>query len=291
MLSPHDVFYFQTIARLKSLRAAASELHVTQPGLSHALKRLETAMGVSLFERTPKGLKTTAEGRRLLEMATPVLEQWRQLDAESTETDTRRRLRFGMHASVAAYFAPGLLDTLTKRDLTSGFEFVHGLSRDLVRLVLEGELEIALAMNPTPHPSLLIRELLTDSVQVFAAPALKRAGSRSEHLIYDPALSQSQWLIKAHAKQGQTFSTHSHSSNLEVIRELAEAAIGAAILPSRVAALSRKPLIPLWPAGKETPQFRDRLCMVCRPQLARTSFGKALLQTIKETGLELQSVR
>jgi DNA-binding transcriptional LysR family regulator len=288
MLSPHDVLYFQTIARLKSLRAAASELHVTQPGLSHALKRLETAMGVALFERTPKGLKTTAEGRRLLEVATPILEQWQLLDTEITENDARRRLRLGMHASVASYFAPKLLDTLANRDLTSGFEFVHGLSRELVRLVLEGELEIALAMNPTPHPSLLIREILTDTVRIFVA---KHSATAFDHLIYDPALSQSQWLIKAHAKKGQNFLMHSHSGNLEVIRELAEASIGAAILPWRVAALSRKPLVPLWPGGKEAPLFRDRLCIVCRPQLARTTYGKALLQTMKETGLELQSDR
>lgn len=288
MLSPHDVFYFQTIARLKSLRAAASELHVTQPGLSHALKRLETAMGAALFERTPKGLKTTAEGRRLLEVATPILEQWQLLDTEITENDARRRLRIGMHASVASYLAPKLLDTLGNRDITSGFEFVHGLSRDLVRLVLDGELEIALAMNPTPHPSLVIREILTDTVRIFVA---KHPSTALDHLIYDPALSQSQWLIKAHAKKGQYFSTHSHSGNLEVIRELAEASIGAAILPSRVAALSRKPLVPLLPGGKEAPLFRDRLCIVCRPQLARTTYGKALLHAMKETGLELQSER
>ncbi len=285
MLSPQDVLYFQTMARLKSLRAAASELHVTQPGLSHALKRLESALGVPLFERTSKGLKTTAEGRRLLETATPVLEQWQRLDEDLSEADSRRRLRIGMHASVASYFAPPMLRALTEKGLTAGFEFVHALSREVVRLVLDGELEIALAMNPTPHPSLIVREVLTDTVRIYVASNLKRP----DHVIYDPALAQSQWLIKAHAKLGQTFQTHSHSSNLEVIRELAEGAAGAAILPSRVAALSRKALKPLGPANADGPLYRDRLCIVCRPLFARSSFGKALLQAMKETGLELQS--
>lgn len=285
MLSPHDLFYFQTIARLKSLRAAAGELHVTQPGLSHALKRLETSLGVVLFERTAKGLKTTAEGRRLLEVALPVLNQWRKLDSDLKSGETVPRLRIGMHASVASYFAPPMMKMLVGRGLTDGFEFVHGLSRDLARLVLEGELEIALAMNPTAHPSLIIREVLTDTVQVFAIQNLKA----TNHLIYDPALAQSQWLIKAHARRGHMFMTHSHSGNLEVIRELAEAGIGAAILPARVASLSKKPLHALAPSATGGPQFRDRLCIVCRPHLSKSTHGKGLLQALKDTGRELQS--
>ena len=49
MLSPQDVTYFLAIARHLSLRAAAAELHITQPALSHSLKRLEGQLGAQLL--------------------------------------------------------------------------------------------------------------------------------------------------------------------------------------------------------------------------------------------------
>lgn len=282
MLSPQDVLYFQSIARMKSLRAAASELHVTQPGLSHALKRLETALGVSLFERTSMGLKLTGDGRRLLEITNSALPKWVGIGAEfgAASRGEQARLRLGMHVSVASYFAPKLIERLLKEEQMQGFELVHELSRNLVRSVLDGELDFALAMNPIAHPSLVIREVLTDTVRVFVSPRLRGKDEKFDHLIYDPALAQSQWIVRAYERLGSRFRNHSHSGSLEVIRELAENGVGAAVLPSRVADLARTSLRPLLPNG---PHLVDRLCIVCRPYFARSALGKRLIEMTKAT--------
>lgn len=274
MLSPQDVTYFLAIARHLSLRAAAAELHITQPALSHSLKRLESQLDAQLFERTTKGLRLTLAGQRLQSESQSLLPQWQSLS--QTKAVPTGRLRVGMHASVATYFAPGLLRHLMENDLTLGMELVHSLSRDLVRQVLEGELDLALAMNPAEHPSLVIREILDDQVEVYISA---RKTQFDEHLIYDPALAQSQWMLKSLRRLGHHFKTHTHSGSLEVIRALAEEGIGAAILPARVAALSRKPLRPLIKNG---PRYRDRLCIVTRPHFAQHEPGQSWLKCIRD---------
>lgn len=288
MLSPQDVSYFLTIAKHLSLRAAAAELHITQPALSHSLKRLELEMKTQLFERTARGLRLTSAGQKLVVEGQGLLPKWQNLSHQ--ETVSRGRLRIGMHASVATYFAPALLGALMKSELSDGMELSHALSRDLVRHVLEGDLDLALAMNPAEHPSLVIREVLTDHVEVFISARKKSSAADladdfvKDHLICDPALAQSQWLIREFRRSGHRFQTHTHSGSLEVIRSLAEEGLGCAILPARVAALARKPLTPILKTG---PKYRDRLCIVTRPHFAQNEPGKSWIKAIRDVATSL----
>ncbi len=58
---------FAEIGRTGSFRQAAKTLHVAQPALSRQIKKLEAALGVSLFDRQPHRLRLTPEGRELAE--------------------------------------------------------------------------------------------------------------------------------------------------------------------------------------------------------------------------------
>lgn len=58
---------FEAAARTGSFTRAAEELSISQPAISHAMRELETELGVSLFERRHKGVETTDAGRFLLE--------------------------------------------------------------------------------------------------------------------------------------------------------------------------------------------------------------------------------
>lgn len=53
---------FEALARLGSLAAAATELHVTSGAISHQVKALESSLGVSLFHREGRHLRLTASG-------------------------------------------------------------------------------------------------------------------------------------------------------------------------------------------------------------------------------------
>ena len=49
--------YFETVARLGSFTRAAAELHVAQPALSVAIKKLEGELGVPVFARQSRRAK------------------------------------------------------------------------------------------------------------------------------------------------------------------------------------------------------------------------------------------
>jgi DNA-binding transcriptional LysR family regulator len=62
-LEYYKIFYH--VAKLGSITLAANSLFISQPAVSQSIKQLETALGSSLFFRTPKGVKLTPEGEML----------------------------------------------------------------------------------------------------------------------------------------------------------------------------------------------------------------------------------
>ena len=103
-LELYRVFY--TVAKCGSLTKAAQELYISQPAVSQAIKQFENQLGVSLFNRTHKGMDLSASGGKLIfkqvEEALKLLE-----DAESKLTEMKTtatgRIRIGATDSIFSH--------------------------------------------------------------------------------------------------------------------------------------------------------------------------------------------
>lgn len=73
------------IAEHGSLVRSAEYLHVTQPVITRALKELEGILGVSLFDRGPRGLTPTVYGAAFIEQARTIVGQVRQAGRQISE--------------------------------------------------------------------------------------------------------------------------------------------------------------------------------------------------------------
>ena len=89
--STDDLAFFVRIATLGSLTAAARDLGLSLAAVSKRLSQLERRLGVQLLRRTTRRLELTAEGRRYLDGARPLLDQLAALEeAVSGQTQTLR---------------------------------------------------------------------------------------------------------------------------------------------------------------------------------------------------------
>ena len=76
MVMQVDIFHFElfdSVAQTQSLTRTAELFNITQPAVSHNLKKLEDSYGVKLFERTSRGIVLTAAGRELLPFVRNIL--------------------------------------------------------------------------------------------------------------------------------------------------------------------------------------------------------------------------
>ncbi|WP_042202186.1 LysR family transcriptional regulator [Paenibacillus camerounensis] len=67
--------YAIEIANSGSMNEAAKRLFVSQPSLSNAIKELENELGITIFERTNRGISISAEGVEFLGYARQIIEQ------------------------------------------------------------------------------------------------------------------------------------------------------------------------------------------------------------------------
>jgi DNA-binding transcriptional LysR family regulator len=86
--------YFIAIAEEQSFSRAAERVWIAQPGLSTQIRRLETELGVKLFERHTRGVRLTQPGEVFLERARVALA------AAETAAATGRDLRAGVVGGV-----------------------------------------------------------------------------------------------------------------------------------------------------------------------------------------------
>ena len=96
--------YIVTIVNCGSISEAAKQLFITQPSLSNAVKELEKEMGISIFNRSSKGIALSSQGMEFLSYARQVLEQ-----AELLHDPAIRTSHHGKHP---AGHCPGMCQTL-----------------------------------------------------------------------------------------------------------------------------------------------------------------------------------
>jgi DNA-binding transcriptional LysR family regulator len=101
---------FEAAARHQNFAHAAEELHLTASAVSHHVRKLESRLGVSLFQRHARGVHLTAEGRQLADAASTALADMdgvlRGLRADRGE---RNRVRITtLHSWLNAWLLPRL---------------------------------------------------------------------------------------------------------------------------------------------------------------------------------------
>lgn len=85
--------YVITIADCGSMNEAAKRLYLSQPSLSETVMSLEEEVGIEIFIRTNRGIKTTVEGEEFLAYARQVVEQYQLLD-DKYISRTKSRKKF-----------------------------------------------------------------------------------------------------------------------------------------------------------------------------------------------------
>lgn len=96
--------YAVEVARTNSINKAADRLYVGQPALSRAIRELESALGVTLFERSAKGMFLTQEGSEFVQYAQSILKQVEAVEKMFSDGKTHKT-RFSASVTRASYIA------------------------------------------------------------------------------------------------------------------------------------------------------------------------------------------
>jgi DNA-binding transcriptional LysR family regulator len=149
------------VARLGSVRAAATRLSVTQPALSLRIKDLEATLGGKLLNRTSYRATLTALGLEIAQQAERMLDIAERIGDRVTPTsDMRGLIRVGSTDTFAARYLPALLIDIEKNHPQAQIEVVVEFSVSLNAKLLRGELDVAVLTPPNLSPLLEFEKLI-----------------------------------------------------------------------------------------------------------------------------------
>jgi LysR family transcriptional regulator, glycine cleavage system transcriptional activator len=126
---------FEAAGRRNSLQAAAAELNLTPSAVSHAIRKMEQALGVVLFERSGRNLFLSAEGEALMRHVGPAFAELRR-GIELVSTRGPQLLRLHSAPSFATqWLAPRLAQFLAECPdievrLAAGTDYAQFASED-----------------------------------------------------------------------------------------------------------------------------------------------------------------
>jgi DNA-binding transcriptional LysR family regulator len=140
--------YFLAVYEELHFGRAAERLHIAQPPLSQAIRKLERELGVELFTRTSRKVRPTAAGHVLAEESRKVLASFAFAITETQQAaKTSSPLRVGCVAYVPTRRLQTFLSALKERDVTLQTQVMHLLSLEQVDRLRSGELDLGIFSN------------------------------------------------------------------------------------------------------------------------------------------------
>ncbi len=174
----HQLKTFVAVAREGSITRASEVLHLSQPAVSAHIKAIEDALGLSLFERTARGMSLTRDGQRLLDKAEQTLGAHRELMAEATRIKghVTGKLRLGAGSNSNDGATGALVTGLAERFAEVEVALAHGTSREVLAGLRNGSLDAVFYNEPgEPEPDLTTLEVARFTTWLVAPPGLVKA--------------------------------------------------------------------------------------------------------------------
>jgi DNA-binding transcriptional LysR family regulator len=232
---------FLTVARTGNLTEAARELHVTQPGLTARLQRLEAELGAELLVRLPRGVRLTEAGRALLPYAERALESLDQGTAAVRDLvrGTGGRIEIGAAPAVSTYVLPRALQRFASEHPAVALGVRTGHSEELLSLVLAEQVQIAI-VRTLRHPEIESTPLYEDEVVLATHPAHAFAGDhavRVEQLgdqpliLFDPSSSYHELTSAMYRAAGVAPRGVMVLDSIDAAKRMVQLGLGIALLP------------------------------------------------------------
>jgi len=224
-----------------SFTAAAKRLGLTVARISKSIERLELELNTKLFIRSTRHMQLTDSGELSYRHAIKLLEQWRGLTDELTETQLKLKGKLKISVPMSwglSVFSTVLANFMAKYPLIS--IDIH-MSDQHVN-VIEGEYDLVLRLtNKLEDSSLLCKRLTTYKfiacaspkyIEKYGTPLVPEDLKRHSCLVYSQPGGKRKWQFYKEKKEVSIFiEPYLQSNNSTLFREALLAHRGIALIP------------------------------------------------------------
>lgn len=155
--------YAVAVAETGNFTRAAERSHITQPSLSQQILNLEREVGHKLFHRLGRKAVLTEAGATFLERARRILFEVENAAKElSDHPSLDRRITVGAVPTIMPYLIAPAIARCGELHPNLVIHATENFRPNLVRGIVEGEIDLAVVTMPVKDPRLSIEPLLTE---------------------------------------------------------------------------------------------------------------------------------
>lgn len=242
---------FAEVVRQGGFTQAAAVLHTSQSAVSKQVAQLESRLGVRLLERHGPHLRLTDAGEVVRRRAEDFLRLQQELSRELDDLNqlVRGELRLGLPMLGSDALFAGLFAEYRRRYPKITISLAEGGSKMVERMVLNGELEIGAALQPS-DPSFAYRPFCNEPLDILLPaqhPLAGQQGLRLEQLaetpflLYQQSFTLNDRLLLACQRLGFTPQEGGRSGQADFLAALVAAGQGVVLLPRVVARSLERP--------------------------------------------------
>ena len=245
-----ELRFVVSVAHEKNFRRAAIKSFVSQPALSLAIKKIETELGVLIFERNRMGVSLTTVGEQIVNQAKKVLEEAGKIkEISALETNTKQTaIKIGIIYSIAPYLLPSIIPLLKKISPDIILKAEEDVTKNLIHKLKDGVIDAAIIALPFDIPGIALQDLYDEPFKVLI-PRKHKWNSKKKINTKDLVNEKILLLDNTHCFSMQVRDACPGISNnaevqagtsLETIRNMVASNLGISILPQSATAKNYK---------------------------------------------------
>ena len=164
--------YIMAIAETRNISLAAEQLKISQPALSSQLKKLESTLGVQLFDRSTQPLEVTEAGKVYLEYAARNEALNNEFLQHIADIDNMKRgkITIGGAASFNVSYLPKAVAEFTEKYPGIDIEIADGSIPEISAKALAGHVDLFIAPTLNIDERLEYEELLEENIFICVPP-------------------------------------------------------------------------------------------------------------------------
>lgn len=248
MLDIRQLRVVDAIVRTGTVTKAAERLFVTQPAVSHALREMETKLGVKLFRREGRRMAPTPEGERLVKTARTVIDELAkaEYDLSMYKKGYKGIVRLATACYTCYHWLPPIMREFAEAFPEVDLQIVPEVTHHPVEALKSGALDLAVLDTDADEPDLDLEALFEDELLVvtclghpLAGKAFITAEDFSDHTLLvhhdlTSSICYERVLAPAGVEPARVFALHLTEALLESVKS----GLGIAVMPEWVVAPS-----------------------------------------------------
>ncbi|MBT0652112.1 LysR family transcriptional regulator [Geomobilimonas luticola] len=238
--------FFLGVAASESFTKAAERLHIAQPALSIAIKKLEEELNVLLFNRRGRQISLTAEGEALLLHAHAILQGVSNAKREIADLRglLKGEVRVGLTPMLSSFFFPRIISSFKLSHPGLRISISGDSAWSIQRSIGSGELDIGVIAGEVPE-GLDSHHLLREEIVACVYPGHPFAGRKKvglRELLGEPLIHYKEGyhlrelIDELCAREGITPAVVAESNLFSLIRSLVKEKLGLAFFLKMVVA-------------------------------------------------------